>query len=66
MKAKIVLNDDKICDYLNVGFFSPNGQMEDCYCEKYSKPLPNGGCAMMYCWNLYSQDKSFCWFELNP
>ena len=64
MNVRNVLNNDKVCRNLEVDRFSPTGQMEGCYCSKYSKQLPNAMCAMMYCCTYDMANRIGCWFEL--
>ena len=63
MNAKQALGNDKVCSYLDVGYFTSSGQMEDCYCNKYSKRLPNGMSALIYCCT-YGANGPGCWFEI--
>ena len=65
MKAYIELKNNDVCHDLEVGGFSPSGEMLSCYCAKFSKQLPNGQAALMYCCALYATDTSMCWFMVS-
>lgn len=66
MKAKDMFQDSGVrantCEYLEVGYFTPSGQMENCSCEKHYKDLPNGMVAMMYCCQRKTHGN--CWFDV--
>ena len=63
MNARIALKNDKVCNYLEVEYFTSAGQMEGCYCNKYFKHLPNGMAALIYC-GTYGSNGPGCWFDL--
>ena len=62
MNVRSALNNDKVCGYLEVKYFSPSGSLEEPYCDKFNKQLPNGAAAMMYCCTYGIAGN--CWFEI--
>ena len=62
MNARYALKNYNVCNYLDIAYFTPTGNMVGCYCEKYKKSLPNEGSAMIYCCT-YSIAGN-CWFDI--